>query len=80
MALFLFGFLCDSTFIFFLIGFPLIVARRAPQPLNPTPLLLDFPEALFFWSPNYYFDRFLRRTSPGSVPYRPLLADVLRAL
>ncbi len=38
----------------------------------------EFPEALFFWTPNHYYNLFLQRAYPSLAPYRPLLADVLR--
>ena len=41
-------------------------------------LAKEFPEALFFWIPNHYFDSFLRHKYPSLVPYRPFLADILR--
>ena len=41
-------------------------------------LVLDFPECLYFWTPNFHFGRFLRMNYPWLAPYRPLLADILR--
>ena len=40
--------------------------------------MLEFPEALYFWIPNYYFNLYLRRKHPQYAKYRPFIADILR--
>ena len=41
-------------------------------------LILEFPEALYFWIPNYYFNLFLQKHHPRYARYRPFIADILR--
>ena len=40
--------------------------------------MYEFPEALYFWTPNFYFNKYLRRCNPESAKYRPFIADILR--
>ena len=63
----------------FLTTFPLLTNYRNQEETNNIlTLIYEFPEALYFWSPNYYFDVFLATHFPEHVNYRPLMADILR--
>ena len=58
--------------------YPLWTIRNFREGPNILTLILDFPEALYFWTPNFYFDLFLRRGHPSHARYRPFIADILR--
>ena len=61
-----------------LIPFPICANRNALKEPNLSSLILEFPEALYFWTPNYYFNLFLRQNYPDDANYRPFIADILR--
>ena len=63
-----------------LIVFPLLLLKYYPaqtQLLTPE-LIHSFPEALYLWTPNHYFNLFLQERYPHLVNYRPFIADILR--
>ena len=62
----------------FLVLYPIIMNRNSKPEPKIDSLILEFPESLHFWSPNFYFGRFLRRLYPQHVRYRPFMADILR--
>ena len=67
-----------------LIVIPLVLLKRyssQSQPQSqppPSTLIYSFPEALYLWTPNHYFNLFLQQHYPHLVNYRPLMADILR--
>ena len=75
---FLYGFLAAFMFTI-LVPYPLWANRNnthhEPSISN---LILEFPEALYFWIPNYHFNLFLLKHHPQYARYRPFIADILR--
>ena len=58
---FLFAFL-DVVYFSALIVYPILASRGIwEEEQNIDSLIHEFPEALYFWTPNFYFDLFLRR-------------------
>ena len=67
--------------MFTLLIYFILIRRLTPNfepSCNEESLINSFPEALFFWTPNFYFNAFLKKHYPNLVNYRPLIADILR--
>ena len=62
-----------------LIPYPLWANRKVVSAEHSlSALILEFPEALYFWIPNYYFNLYLQKHHPRYARYRPFIADILR--
>lgn len=61
-----------------MVPYVLFTNRKSQEEPDLYSLILEFPEALYFWTPNFYFDVFLRKKYPQHAKYRPFIADILR--
>ena len=59
----------DFIILTVLIPFPFAANAKTTSTPDIHSLMFDFPEALFFWTPNFYFNQFLRSHYSHHVAY-----------